>query len=1350
MLLFYGGSSDLNFNRPNKTNMPPIQKELPEYSKDHVGSDTDLIRDELLHEIFETKASQYHDKIAVEHGPDKLTYQQLDERANQLAHYLRNKGVRRDSLVALLLPQSAELYVALLAILKAGAAYVPLDPNYPSERIRFIIGDCKAQFVLTNSALVIKTSDNICTPVLMDADTDAIAHCSKLRLSRAETETAPTDLCYVIYTSGTTGRPKGVQVEHRSVCHLVRAEGYIFDVQSNDRVYQGFSIAFDASVEEVWLAFFAGATLVVATLEMLRAGPDLPRLLAAARVTVLSCVPTLLSMMDGDIPSLRLLIVGGEACHLNHIRRWSKPGRRMVNTYGPTEATVISTYGDVQPDEPVTIGRPLPGYRVYILNEEKQPVPSGEIGELYIGGIGLARGYVGLPDINAQRFLPDPFQNTGSRIYRTGDQARLCPDGRIEYCGRIDTQVKIRGFRVELEEIEAALLEYKGVNTAAVVLHNNPSGAVILAGYVVLKDGEPFDEAQLKIQLRGRLPEYMIPSFIEILPKLPLLPSGKIDRKRLPAFRAHRVNAESPVVSSSNTERKIIRMLMKHSGGNTVNSTDDFFIDLGGHSLMAAHVVSDLRQDPDFQDLSMTDLYNFPTAQALARELEDRQRSRSTRTKSAISGKIIPSVSKKAYAWCVTAQTAGLYFILGFFSFQWFAPFLAYAWLSCFRGSAILHLVMAFLVALLAYPIMLVAGIVLKWLIIGRYRAGEYPLWGGYYLRWWLVNRILSLIPTFYLEGTPLINIYYRLLGAHIGHNVFLGTHSVSTFDLIFVGNDTSIGTETFLSGYQVIDGKLKIGPIRIGERCYIGARSIIQPNAEMEDNSRLKDLSLLAAFERIPRRQCWVGSPARPLPKSQASTEENIEFYRPNSFIRFCYGIMHAIGVLAVIVLYLTALFPGVYLMNEAAYYWPGYWFLALSPVVALLFIVVLMFEIIIFKRLLLGRLLPGRYRICSWLYFRKWLVDRLLSLSLDELSPVYATLYLNPWYRALGAKLGKLAEVSTACSVSPDLLVVGERGFIADAASLNASDVDRGWFTLAVTRIGERAFIGNSAMIPPGAVIGNNSLIGVLSTAPLTSPGAAQPNTSWLGSPALFLPKRLVNTTFQEDSTFNPKPIQFAQRLFIEYFRITLPATFIVAFIGLFFRMIFAAVNHYDLWLQIFLFPLYYAIIGICAAFVVIAIKWLLMGHYRPTEKPLWCPFVWRTELLTALHENLANTLLVEALEGTPWICWFFRLLGAKIGRRVYMETPFLTEFDLIRIGDNVCLGFNSTLQTHLFEDRVMKMGTIDIRNNATVGAGSVVLYDTVMQQGAVIDDLTLLMKGETLPAKTHWRGSPAHRIR
>lgn len=1337
--------------------------------------DTDLARQELLHELFEQQAAIRPDQIAATCAGYELTYAELDRKSNQLARFLRARGVGRGGFVAMLLPRSLDVYVALLAIMKAGAAYVPLDPDYPEDRVSYILADCGVQVLLTTSAFS-KAYAAFAGPLVeLDTQEPEIACESYDRIPHGETGTLPEDLCYVIYTSGSTGRPKGVQIEHRSVCNLVRAEARLFQVTDRDRVYQGFSIAFDASVEEVWLAFFAGATLVAGTSEMVHAGAALSGLLAAARVTVLSCVPTLLSMMEEDVPTVRLLILGGEQCPHDLVQRWCKPGRRMFNTYGPTEATVIATWTDCDPQKPVTIGRPVPNYYTYILDSERRAVPAGVTGELYLGGVALSRGYVGRDDLTRERFVPNPYAAKGrpQTLYRTGDLARFTSCGDIEFMGRADGQVKLRGFRVELSEIECVLLQCPGVLAAAVCVREDVLGLQQLVGYIVRRENATFDEEGVRLMLRSRLPAYMVPAILEVLAEFPTLTSGKVDRKRLPAPQARLPDFQTPSVQPRNAcERQVLEAWQTVFSPIPVSLDDNFFLDLGGHSLLAARMVSALRKQPRFQNMSMLDVYNHPTVASLAARFEPQaavEPGHNGTPAGAEPPECLPETrphvpSRVAHFFCGAMQLVGLYVTLGFFSLQWLAPYLTYSWMHD-AEYPIAEALAGSLISLLAvYPVMLLISLAAKWTVIGRFKAGHYPLWGVYYFRWWFVNSIVSSIPIDYLAGTPLLGWYYRLMGARIGTNVYLGTFRFSMFDLLTIGDDSSIGIDASLVGYTVEDGLLKLGPVSVGNGCCVGTRSVLREHATMQDGSRLDDLSLLPRGTTIPRGQRWRGSPAAEVQaarvqalacsgladdRSAARERERkteLELQRPTRLRRAAFTLLHAVGVFLIPMFVLCAIFPGMMLMTYLNAIDDYYYYLVISPLVSLSFVVFLCLEIAVFKWVLLGRVKAGCYKLHSWFYVKKWFVDQLLHLSLDVVGTLYSTIYLAPWYRLLGAKLGKRTEVSTASFISPDLLSIDDESFIADSVSLGAAHVANGTITIGGTRVGKRSFIGNSAILPPGSVVGNDCLIGCLSAPPPVEAGPVADRSSWLGSPAFFLPQRQKTQGFSDEQTFHPTRTLWLERGSIELLRVILPPAGFISLTSVLLSAVLVMQDHVSFWQLLLVFPLLYAKCAVVAALAVVFLKWALMGRYKPCERPLWSPFVWRTELVTALYEHLACLFLVEKLKGTPFICWFQRLLGARIGRRVYMETTEFTEFDLVTIGNEAALNADCTIQTHLFEDRVMKMSHVRIGDRCTVGGGSLVLYDTHMEDGSSLNDLSLLMKGEVLPPATLWEGIPA----
>jgi len=442
------------------------------------------LKDVVSHQLFESQVEQTPDAVAVVFEEEQLTYQELNHRANQLAHHLRHLGVGPEVLVGICVERSLEMVTSILGILKAGAAYVPLDPAYPKERLAFMLEDAQTPVLLTQKRLVPVVPEHSAKVVCLDTDWDAIALESEENPVSGAT---PNNLAYVIYTSGSTGKPKGVLVAHRSLCNLVKAQLKDFDVQPDSCVLQFASSSFDASVSEVFMTLVTGATLVLSARDSLLPGPALIRLLREQAITHVTLPPSVLAVLPvEELPRLRTMIVAGEACPSDLVALWV-PGRRFFNAYGPTEATVCTTIAECTDSrQKLPIGYPIANTQVYLLDAQLQPVPIGVPGEIHIGGIGLARGYLNQPQLTAEKFIPNPYsEEPGARLYKTGDLARYLPDGQLEFLGRLDQQVKIRGFRIELGEIEAVLNQHPQVQQTVVMVREDIAGNKCLVAYVV-------------------------------------------------------------------------------------------------------------------------------------------------------------------------------------------------------------------------------------------------------------------------------------------------------------------------------------------------------------------------------------------------------------------------------------------------------------------------------------------------------------------------------------------------------------------------------------------------------------------------------------------------------------------------------------------------------------------------------------------------------------------------------------------------------------------------------------------------------------------------------------------------
>ncbi|HKY07976.1 MAG TPA: amino acid adenylation domain-containing protein, partial [Candidatus Binatia bacterium] len=615
------------------------QRILVEWNK----TEKDYPKEKCLHELFEEQAKVTPESIAVVCEGGELTYGELNERSNRLAHYLRRLGVGPEVLVGICVERSVEMVVGLLGILKAGGAYLPIDPDLPRERIEFMMSDAEVRFVLTKESLVKDRGlrmehgehqsfmfDPRIRLIRLDRDGPIIAAENDTNL---ETTVIQNDLAYVIYTSGSTGQPKGVQVTHKSLLNLVYWHDRAFSVTPFDRATQLATAGFDAAVWELWPYLTVGASVYIAD-DMTRLDAAVLRDWLVAQAITISFVPTALaeSLMTLDWPAataLRVLLTGGDAL------RVYPPDTlpfRVFNNYGPTECTVVSTSAQVWPNAhpliPPTIGRPIANSKVYILDVYRNPVPTGVVGEIYIGGAGVARGYLNRPELTAETFISHSFDGEPEqRLYKTGDLARYLPDGNIQFMGRADYQVKIRGYRIELGEIETVLCRHAQVQEAVVVVREDAAETASgtdrrLVGYIGVGENGAPGESELKEFLRRSLPDYMVPSAFVFLKNLPLTANGKLDRGALPApaCRAKGENFREPRNPTEIALADIWSQVLERSP----IGLDDNFFDLGGHSLLSARLMARIKEELG-AELPLRILFEGPTVAQLAPKIQSKK-----------------------------------------------------------------------------------------------------------------------------------------------------------------------------------------------------------------------------------------------------------------------------------------------------------------------------------------------------------------------------------------------------------------------------------------------------------------------------------------------------------------------------------------------------------------------------------------------------------------------------------------------------------------------------------------------------------------------------------------------------
>ncbi|MCW5313989.1 amino acid adenylation domain-containing protein [Nostoc sp. KVJ3] len=626
-----------NIKRDNLT-LPILKKSEKDLLIDWNQTQTDYPRQACIHQLFEAQVEKTPDAVALIFNDQHLTYRDLNSRANQLGEYLQTLGVGTETLVGICIERSLEMVVALLAILKAGGAYVPLDPGYPQERLAFMLSDTQVSVLLTQKKLIAKLPTHTAFVVCLDADWNTIAQNKKENLSSNATAD---NLAYVMYTSGSTGTPKGVSVIHRGVVRLVKETNYVH-LTDEEIILQLAPISFDASTFEIWGCLLNGGRLVICppntpSLE------ELGQIIQQYQVTTLWLTAGLFHLIVDEkidaLKSLRQLLAGGDVLSVPHVKKFLQTVEQcqLINGYGPTENTTFTCChlitAPLKPGVSIPIGRPIANTQVYILDNNLEPVAIGEAGELYIGGDGLARGYLNRSDLTAEKFISHSFDsNLATRLYKTGDLARYLPDGNIEFLGRIDNQVKIRGFRIELGEIEREIAQHPDVREIVVLARQDEAGEKQLTAYVVPQYNSRYTHNKLRNFLQQRIPNYMLPSAFVMLESLPLTANGKVDRHKLPAPSRERPQLEQAYIApQTELERLLAGILSELLKIDRVGIDDNFF-DLGGTSISILQVAVRVKQELGIE-LPTVKLFQYSTIGSLAKYLHSNQNSQPSHDK---------------------------------------------------------------------------------------------------------------------------------------------------------------------------------------------------------------------------------------------------------------------------------------------------------------------------------------------------------------------------------------------------------------------------------------------------------------------------------------------------------------------------------------------------------------------------------------------------------------------------------------------------------------------------------------------------------------------------------------------
>jgi non-ribosomal peptide synthetase-like protein len=1073
----------------------------------------------------------------------------------------------------------------------------------------------------------------------------------------------------------------------------------------------------------MWLAWRHGACLVPAPRSLVRSGMDLGPWLVSRDITVVSTVPTLASLWPAEaLEAVRLLIFGGEACPPDLAERLAagpdSAGREVWNTYGPTEATVVACLAKLDGRGPISIGLPLPGWDLAVVDKDGYPVGMGDVGELVIGGVGLAR-YLD-PEKDAEKYAPMPTLQW-ARGYRSGDLVRLEPEG-LYFMGRADDQVKVGGRRIELGEVDAALVNLPGVSGGAAAVRRTVSGTPLLVGYVASADPS-FDLAAARAALSEALPAALVPRLV-LVDELPTRTSGKVDRNALPWPVAGDTGSDGPELGGTTGW---LAGLWRDVLAAPIEGPEADFFALGGGSLSAAQLVAALRAR--HPQVTVADLYDHPRLGSLAGYLDEldpppevetravKPVSRLTELAQVASSLPLATLTGMQWVvWLAVLNNVAAQFDL----LRWAVPL---NWWWVFAG---------FLIFVTPVGRMGIAVLAAR-MLVGGLEPGTYRRGGSVHLRIWLAERLGEASGAENLAGAPWLVYYARALGNSVGKGVDLHSSPPVT-GMLTLGHRCSIEPEVDLTGHWIDGDLFHVGPIEVGNDATVGARTTLLPGAVVGKNADIAPGS--GVVGKVKAGQYWKGSPAMKSGKAKHPWPDERPRRAPVWVAMF--------GVTSMLLgsLPLVALGAGLVVLGWAvrdtdsladaivpAVLW--------TPVATVTAVVVYAALTVIAVRVLSLGLSEGYHPVRSRVGWQVWATERLMDAARNYLFPIYASLLTPWWLRLLGAKIGRGTEISTAL-LTPRFTVVEDGAFLADDTMVASYELGGGWIHVAKATIGKRAFLGNSGITQPGRRVPDDGLVAVLSA----TPHKAKAGSSWLGSPPIRL--RRQPTAADVLRTFHPSTRLRVLRGLVETCRVLpLIVTFAigVAVLG---TLQYLTTEFGYLWTSL-AGGVVLLVAGAVAGGIAVVAKWLWVGRIRATEHPLWSSFVWRNEVSDTFVETVAAPWFARAASGTPVMNLWLRALGASIGRGVWCETYWLPEADLVTLGRGATVNRGCVVQTHLFHDRIMRMDTVVIEDGATLGPHCVALPAARIGAGATVGPASLVMRGDEVPASSRWQGNP-----